>query len=106
MIKNKFLPFFIFISLFCFDNSLAEQVSESDSFGADLFIEKRCVRCHTVGRGRFVGPDLFGVVERYSRDEIKKWVVNPTTIYEERKKMPKNSDFFIDLGMDILQCLA
>jgi mono/diheme cytochrome c family protein len=38
--------------------------------GEELFIQNRCVRCHTIGRGRFVGPDLAGVDGRYPKEQI------------------------------------
>ncbi|HXG31166.1 MAG TPA: cytochrome c, partial [Thermodesulfobacteriota bacterium] len=45
--------------------------------GRELFIKNRCANCHTIGRGRFVGPDLKGVESRYSRDQIEEWMENP-----------------------------
>ena len=32
--------------------------------GQEVFQSKGCVACHTVGKGRLVGPDLAGVTER------------------------------------------
>jgi nitrite reductase (NO-forming) len=40
-----------------FDGTLAE-------VGERLFVERGCVRCHTIGHGRKVGPDLAGVTGR------------------------------------------
>ncbi len=61
--------------------------------GEELFIQTRCVRCHTIGRGRFVGPDLSGLSSRYSQEEIIKWIVNPQQIYQESGKMPYNEGY-------------
>ncbi|GIW47082.1 MAG: hypothetical protein KatS3mg078_0959 [Deltaproteobacteria bacterium] len=61
--------------------------------GRELFIKNRCVNCHTIGRGIFVGPDLKGVGSRYSREEIIKWVENPQEIYSSRGKIPINEGF-------------
>lgn len=61
--------------------------------GEELFIQNRCVRCHTIGRGRFVGPDLSAVGERYSKDEIIKWIENPQQIYQQSGKMPYNEGY-------------
>jgi len=58
--------------------------------GEELFIQNRCVRCHTIGRGRFVGPDLAGVNEKYSKGQIVKWIENPQQIYQSSGKMPFN----------------
>jgi len=61
--------------------------------GKGLFIENRCVNCHTIGRGRFVGPDLEGVGARYGRKEIEEWMVNPQMVYQSKGKMPVNEGY-------------
>lgn len=61
--------------------------------GEKTFEEKKCSGCHTLGRGRFVGPDLFDVGRRYSRDEIVKWAEDPSLIYKERGKKPVNEGY-------------
>ncbi len=61
--------------------------------GESVFIEGKCVRCHTLGRGRFVGPDLLGVGDRYSRDDLIRWARNPESIYAEKKKKPVNDGY-------------
>ncbi len=44
---------------------------------AALFSEK-CLKCHTVGKGDRVGPDLKGVSERRERDWLVKFIVRPS----------------------------
>jgi cytochrome c551 len=61
--------------------------------GKDQFIQNRCVNCHTIGRGKFVGPDLAGVGSRYSKDEIKQWIENPQLVYRAKGKMPINDGY-------------
>ena len=63
------------------------------SSGEEIFTQGKCVRCHTIGKGRFVGPDLLGVGERYSRDDLIRWAKNPETLYSERKKKPINEGY-------------
>jgi cytochrome c2 len=41
--------------------------------GAQIF-RSNCGACHTVGKGKLVGPDLKGVQDRHSEDWILKWV--------------------------------
>ncbi len=41
--------------------------------GADLF-RTNCGACHTVGKGKLVGPDLKGVQDRHNEEWIIKWV--------------------------------
>ncbi|GJM15297.1 MAG: hypothetical protein DHS20C13_06240 [Thermodesulfobacteriota bacterium] len=61
--------------------------------GEELFIENRCVRCHTIGRGKFVGPDLANVNNKYTEEEIIKWIENPQQIYQSSGKMPFNEGY-------------
>lgn len=61
--------------------------------GLSLFIENRCVRCHTIGRGRFVGPDLKDVGDRYTREDLVKWISDPQQVYRETGKMPVNEGY-------------
>ncbi|MGI9535140.1 MAG: c-type cytochrome [Thermodesulfobacteriota bacterium] len=90
MIKSIFTIPLIFLVLF----SLLNEDSYSDETrGRELFEEKRCVRCHTIGRGKFVGPDLFGIKDKYNEQEIVDWIVNPQLIYQKLKKMPVNTGY-------------
>jgi len=77
------------------DYSAAQQQNPHDmeNLGKDLFIENRCVRCHTIGRGRFVGPDLKKVGDRYSREELVQWIENPQAVYQTLGKMPVNEGY-------------
>ncbi len=61
--------------------------------GEEIFMQGRCARCHTLGRGRFVGPDLLSAGERYSRDDLVKWARDPGIIYAEKKKKPVNEGY-------------
>ncbi|HET7290077.1 MAG TPA: c-type cytochrome [Thermodesulfobacteriota bacterium] len=72
-----------------------------ETMGKDQFIENRCVRCHTIGRGRFVGPDLSGVGERYTREDLIKWIENPQQVYQATGKMPVNEGYPPMPPMDI-----
>jgi mono/diheme cytochrome c family protein len=42
--------------------------------GADLFQSRACIGCHTIGKGKLVGPDLAGVTTRRSEDWIIRFV--------------------------------
>jgi cytochrome c2 len=48
--------------------------------GKELFQSKGCVGCHTIGKGKLVGPDLKGVTQRRSEDWLKKWIKSPDTM--------------------------
>lgn len=45
--------------------------------GERLYYAKGCVACHTMGRGRHLGPDLQGVGSRRSRDWLSRWLRDP-----------------------------
>ncbi len=80
------IQIFLFIPI----SAYSQQVQKS---GEELFLEKRCVRCHTIGRGIFVGPDLNNLKNKYSTEEIIKWAINPQLIYQKKGKVPVNQGF-------------
>ena len=48
--------------------------------GQELFRSRGCVACHTLGKGRRVGPDLEGVAERREFEWTYHMVVNPDSM--------------------------
>ena len=66
---------------------------ENESVKERLFIEKRCITCHVIGRGRFVGPDLYNVFDKYSEKEIAQWIQNPQALYKKYSKIPINDGY-------------
>ena len=83
----------IFLISFCLFSSVVVSSATAQVPGESVFIEGKCARCHTLGRGRFVGPDLLGVGDRYSRDDLIRWARDPESIYAERKKKPINEGY-------------
>ncbi len=45
--------------------------------GEQLFQQKGCNACHTIGKGDLVGPDLKGVTEKRPRDWLAQWIAAP-----------------------------
>lgn len=45
--------------------------------GEILFTQRACASCHTIGRGRLVGPDLLGVTDRREPEWTMSMIVNP-----------------------------
>ena len=78
----------LFVSSGFINDSYSDELS-----GKRLFEEKNCVRCHTIGRGRFVGPDLYNVKDRYEEKDIVNWITNPQMIYQKLNKMPVNEGY-------------
>ena len=79
--------------LFFFSSQWMLPSAQAQPSGEEIFIQGKCVKCHTIGRGRFVGPDLLGVGERYSRDDLIRWAQDPESVYAERKKKPINEGY-------------
>jgi len=44
--------------------------------GKELF-NSNCTSCHTIGKGKLVGPDLLGVTDLRSDQWLHKWIINP-----------------------------
>lgn len=55
------------------DPALAER-------GAELYQQKGCVGCHTIGKGRLTGPDLQGVTERRDWEWFYHMVTSPDSM--------------------------
>jgi len=90
MIKKSF----IFKVLLLFVLHGYTDYSHSDELrGKWLFEDKNCTRCHTIGRGRFVGPDLYEIGRRYDKDDIISWITDPGIIYQKTGKMPVNKGY-------------
>ena len=50
--------------------------------GQSLFQSRGCVGCHSVGGGKRSGPDLAGVLQRRDIDWVRRFVKNPTTMFD------------------------
>jgi len=48
--------------------------------GEALFSSRACVGCHSIGKGKRVGPDLAGVTATRDLDWLRRWLKNPTAM--------------------------
>ncbi len=48
--------------------------------GEALFGSRACVGCHSIGKGKRVGPDLAGVTAQRDLDWLRRWLKNPTAM--------------------------
>jgi mono/diheme cytochrome c family protein len=54
----------------------------SAEYGRQVFVEKNCIVCHTVGGvGSKTGPDLIGVTKQHSPEWLDEQLVNPELVY-------------------------
>jgi mono/diheme cytochrome c family protein len=57
--------------------------------GRQLFADKGCYGCHTVGvAGTPIGPDLRGAAARYGESTLARWLRDPAA-QEPTRHMPK-----------------
>lgn len=50
--------------------------------GEEIF-KSNCTRCHTIGNGQLVGPDLRGSMTKYSEEWLVKWIRSSQTLIKE-----------------------
>lgn len=50
--------------------------------GQSLFQNRGCVGCHSIGKGKRAGPDLAGATQRRSLDWLRRWLKNPTPMFD------------------------
>ncbi len=86
-------------------------VLQAQDNGKDLF--QVCAACHTIGKGKLIGPDLQGVTERHDRAWLKAFIQNSQAViasgdeyavklFEEYNKIPMPPNNFTDEQLDIL----
>lgn len=79
--RKHFLPGFTLVllfSIFLNSNLFAQD-------GAATF-QSTCAACHTIGKGKLVGPDLAGVTERRSEDWLIKFVKSSQSLIKSGDK--------------------
>ena len=50
--------------------------------GQSLFQSRGCIGCHSIGKGKRSGPDLAGVTQHRDLDWLRRWLKNPTLMFE------------------------
>lgn len=54
--------------------------------GERLFLTAGCMTCHTLGKGRLIGPDLLGVARRRDRAWLRRWLSDPSALIATDKE--------------------
>lgn len=52
--------------------------------GEQLFQQKGCTACHTIGKGDLVGPDLKGVTSKESQQWLEQWIKAPSAMIAKK----------------------
>ena len=84
---------------------------QAQDTGKDLF--QVCSACHTIGKGKLIGPDLMGVTQRHDRAWLKPFILNSQQViasgdeyaiklFEEFNKVPMPPNNLTDEQLDIL----
>lgn len=100
---------FIFITLILISTSGLKLQAQDN--GKQLF--QVCAACHTIGKGKLIGPDLQGVTERLDRDWLKKFILNSQEViasgdeyavktFEEYNKIPMPPNVLNDEQLETL----
>lgn len=71
---------FMFSSPTLGDEDKGGEGDELHEKGEALFQSKGCVACHTIGKGKLVGPDLKGVTAKRDQEWLTKWLKDPDTM--------------------------
>ncbi len=50
--------------------------------GQSLFQSRGCIGCHSIGKGKRSGPDLAGITQHRDLDWLRRWLKNPTVMFE------------------------
>jgi len=51
--------------------------------GKNVWSNKGCMGCHTIGKGRLAAPDLNGLFDRRSQSWVKAWLHDPDAMLAE-----------------------
>lgn len=62
-----------------FVTSLYEPIPD----GERVFLRTGCLSCHTVGKGRLIGPDLAGVTRRRTSEWLRRWLKDPPRMLQD-----------------------
>ncbi|HSE39771.1 MAG TPA: cytochrome c [Acidobacteriota bacterium] len=85
LIRRVFLCFTILLWIGC--------RSGNPEKGKVLFDSRGCSYCHSIGKGKIQGPDLKNVTVRYNKNDLRKWLADPETIYKEVGRRPLNPGY-------------
>jgi hypothetical protein len=102
---HKFLPALLLMVLVLSEGIFAKKAFTQAPDGAQLF--QICGACHTIGKGKLIGPDLYNVTQRKDREWLLRFIKNSTEViqsgdeyavklFEEYNKIPMPPSTYTD----------
>ena len=79
-IYHKILPSLLLTALFIGNGYLAGNITAQTTDPKELF--QVCAACHHIGKGKLIGPDLYGVTERLDREWLIRFIRNSQEVIE------------------------
>jgi cytochrome c2 len=67
--------------------------------GREIFRTRGCNKCHTVGEGRLIGPDLKGIGSRRAEDWLRSWLADPAAMIRSHPELARWPDEFDEIVM-------
>lgn len=110
-VNSKFLISVLLLTLLFFQGLfISKSYSQTDD-PVQLF--QVCAACHHIGKGKLIGPDLYGVTERHDRDWLIRFIRNSQEViesgdpyavklFEEYNKIPMPPVDYTDAQINIL----
>jgi len=79
LLRGAILIFMVFLT----QQVLAGDLPAKAEKGESIFLQK-CASCHSIGKGKLVGPDLMGVTERRDANWLREFIKNPQKMFDRK----------------------
>lgn len=67
--------------------------------GREIFRTHGCNKCHSVGEGKVIGPDLKGVGSKRPEDWLRSWLADPAAMIRSHSELGRWPDEFDEIVM-------
>ncbi|WP_300185378.1 c-type cytochrome [Bradyrhizobium sp.] len=89
--SRRVLPVVALATIAAMWTALPSAANAADaSAGKQLFQDKTCSACHTIGKGPLVGPDLKDVTKRRPHDWLEQWITAPDAVLAKKDEYAVN----------------
>lgn len=71
--------------------------------GESLVNQYECRRCHQIGnRGALKAPDLAGVTQGFTDDDLRQWLINPRSTKSDSRSTAMPNFFLSDSEIEVI----